>query len=204
MLYRIIPFSLILGVLATAASAEDDPHAHHRQHAKQKVESAALATVNLSNTSLVNQHGKTVGLKDDVIGKRIAVVTFAYTTCTTVCPVVSAIFSQVNKKLAGHVGKDVELVTITVDPNRDTPARLLAYSKKHGAGDGWSWLTGKKDNVIQALNTFGAYTVNFEDHPAMVLVGDAENNKWYRFYGFASPDVIADKVRELLKQRKQG
>ena len=189
-------------LVSPAVVAVDDPHAHHRQHTSDKPIQANMAKVTLPGVELLNQYGEKVSLKDNVIGKRIAVVSFAYTTCTTVCPVVSAIFSQVYKRLNGKMGKDVELVTITVDPNRDTSARLLAYSKKHGSGNGWSWLTGKKDNVIQTLTAFGAYSVNFEDHPAMILIGDAQQNRWYRYYGFLSPDEIEIKVNELLRLRK--
>lgn len=191
-----------LMLMAPAVIAADDPHAHHRHHTSVKPKQAEMAKVTLSSVALLNQYGEKVTLKDEVIGNRIAVVSFAYTTCTTVCPVVSAIFSQVYKKLNDSMGKDVELVTITVDPNRDTPARLLAYAKKHGGGKGWSWLTGDKDNVTAALTAFGAYTVNFEDHPAMILIGDAQQNRWYRYYGFSSPEDIASKVKELLQQRK--
>lgn len=203
-LSKTIGLSAVLGLILFVSStsmAADDPHAHHRNQMSDKPVQAGMAKVTLADIPLLNQHGQKVSIKDDVIGERIAIVSFAYTTCTTVCPVVSAIFSQVYNRLDGLMGKDVELVTITVDPNRDTPARLLAYSKKYEAGAGWSWLTGEKDNVTRTLALFGAYTVNFEDHPAMILVGDAKQNRWYRYYGFTSPDEIEGKVKELLRQR---
>lgn len=198
---------LTVGFLAgvvTCGHAEDDPHAHHRHQMQQQPKTASEAKVDIPNVQLLDQHDKQVDLKTDVIGEDIAVVSFAYTTCTTICPVVTAIFSQVQDRLGDKLGKQVKLVTITVDPNRDTPARLLKYSKKHGAKDGWSWLTGKKDNVIKALNAFGAYTVNFEDHPAMILIGDGKSNTWYRYYGFSAPDDIENKVNELLQRRQHA
>jgi protein SCO1/2 len=194
-------FSLLL-FLSSSVMAEKDHHAHHRNHEKAKLE-VGLAKVTLPDVMLVNQYGKAVDFKKDVVADRISVVTFAYTTCTTVCPVVSVIFSQVYKKLKTLMGTQVELITLTVDPNRDTPARLLAYSKKHRGGKGWTWLSGKKKDVITTLNAFGAYTVNFEDHPAMILVGDASQNRWYRFYGFTSPKLISEKVKDLLQQRSE-
>ena len=193
---------LVASLAPAVTYAADDPHAHHRHHMSKPVQ-ADMAKVTLPSVPLLNQYGEEVNIKDDVIGERIAVVSFAYTTCTTVCPVVTAIFSQVHEKLNGLMGKEVELVTITVDPNRDTPARLLAYSKKFNADTGWSWLTGAQDNVTTTLTAFGAYTVNFEDHPAMIMVGDAEKNRWYRYYGFSSPDEIESKVKELLRQRAE-
>lgn len=199
--FRLSALLVLLFLLPRMAIATDDPHAHHRMQMSAEPAQVGMAKVTLPDIPLLNQYGEEVNIKDDVIGGRIAVVSFAYTTCTTVCPVVSAIFSQVQDRLDGLMGEEVELVTITVDPNRDTPARLLAYSKKFDAAEGWSWLTGEKDHVTTTLTAFGAYTVNFEDHPAMIMVGDAEQNRWYRYYGFSSPDEIEGKVKELLQQR---
>ena len=196
--------AVLLASVVFFSHAEDDPHAHHRHHMQQQPKTASEAKVDIPNVQLVNQHDKQVDLKKDVIGDDIAVVSFAYTTCTTICPVVTAIFSQVQDRMGDKLGKQVKLVTITVDPNRDTPARLLKYSKKHGAKEGWSWLTGKKDNVIKALNAFGAYTVNFEDHPAMILIGDGKSNTWYRYYGFSAPADIENKVNELIQHRQHA
>ena len=99
------------------------------------------------------------------------------------------------------LGKDVTLVTITVDPTRDTPHRLLDYSKKYNADSDWIWLTGNKKDVDKALSAFGAYTPNFEDHPAMLLIGDESRSQWYRYYGFPAPQDIERKVNELLSNR---
>ena len=82
------------------------------------------------------------------VGDRIVVINFAYTTCTTVCPVSSASLAQVQGQLGDRIGRDVGLVTVTVDPLRDTLARLKAYAGSVGAGAGWTWLTGPKPQVL--------------------------------------------------------
>jgi len=151
--------------------------------------------------SMQNQFGTKVDLREDVIGNKIVVIDFVYTTCTTVCPVVSSIFSMLQKRLGGRMDKDITLITITVDPTRDTPHRLLSYSKNFNPGAGWSWLTGDKKTVDKALIALGAYTPNFEDHPAMVLIGDDSKSEWFRFYGFPAPDAIESKLMELLSNR---
>ena len=91
---------------------------------------------------------------------------------------------------------------MTVDPIRDTPQRLKAYAAKHRAGPGWTWLTGAKPAVDDVLNGLGAYSVNFEDHPAMVLVGDRRTGQWVRFFGFPSPKRIVQQVDALQAARK--
>jgi protein SCO1/2 len=128
-------------------------------------------------------------------------VDFVYTTCTTVCPVLSALFAQLQERLGSRAGGEVALVSVSVDPVRDTPARLKQYSDKFKAGSGWTWLTGQSQVVDEVLKSLGAYTPNFADHPAMVLVGDGRSGKWTRFYGFPDPDQIVAKVNELDSAR---
>ncbi|MDH3449971.1 MAG: SCO family protein [Gammaproteobacteria bacterium] len=180
--------------------AADDPHAQHKQQAAAG--GSKLASVRLpEGLVLTNQKGEQVDLRRDVIGDRVAVVNFVYTNCTTVCPVTSTIFSMLQKNLDRRLGKEVVLVTLTVDPARDTPHRLRSFAKNFAPGEAWSWLTGDNGTVESALRAFGAYAANFEDHPAMVLVGDAANSTWYRLYGFPAPEAIESKIDELLNDR---
>jgi len=189
--------------MAAAAQALEaiDPHAQHQQMAAANSQ-VNLAEINLpGELSMLNRFGEKVDLRADIIGDRIAVVNFVYTNCTTVCPVTSSIFSMLQTLLGEQVGREVALITITVDPARDNPHRMRGFAQNYKPGDGWSWLTGDKGAVDSALKAFGAYTPNFEDHPAMVLVGDESHEKWYRLYGFPAPDAIEARVRELLNNR---
>jgi protein SCO1/2 len=129
---------------------------------------------------------------------------FVYTSCTTVCPVLSAVFSQVQNRLGDELGKDVALVSLSVDPIRDTPQRLKAYAAKHKAQPGWIWLTGPKPTMDDVLNGLGAYSPNFEDHPSMVLVGDGRTGEWSRFFGFPSTDRLVEQVNALQAARQRA
>ena len=160
--------------------------------------------IDVPDAELVTQDGQAVKLASDVIGDRIVVVDFVYTTCTTVCPVLSAILRQVQERLDERLGSEVMLVSISVDPNRDTPARLKAYSGKLGAQDGWLWLTGEKTVVDMVLKDLGAYTPNFEDHPSMILVGDGQSGEWGRFLGFPGAEQIMTRIDELSAARMQA
>lgn len=186
--------------LAMPTALAHDPHAHHRQ-AEAKPVDAQSARVALADTPLVDQDGRRLRFKSDVVGERIVIVDFIYTTCTTVCPVVSAVMAQLQEKLGARLGRDVALVTVTVDPVRDTPARMKAYAAKMGSVSGWTWLTGPKPQVDEVLKVFGAYTPNFTEHPALILVGDAKSGKWLRFYGFPTPDQLMAAVSELTTAR---
>jgi protein SCO1/2 len=204
---RIATGSLLwsLLVFTSHAFADEDPHAKHRAMMKQKSEPALeSADVDLRDRPLVTQHGEEVMFVSDVIGDNIVVMDFVYTTCTTICPVLSALFNQVQTKLGDQVGDDVRLVSLSVDPIRDTPQRMKAYSAKHHAGDGWLWLTGPKPVVDEVLVGVGAYTTNFEDHPTMVLIGDGRTGEWKRLFGFPNPDRIVKVVNEMKQRRAAG
>jgi protein SCO1/2 len=158
--------------------------------------------VQLHDRTLLDQDGEPVRFATDVIGDRIVVMDFVYTTCTTVCPVLSAVFGQVQNRLGERLGKEVALVSVSVDPGRDTPQRLKAYATSHHAEPGWVWLTGDKTSVDEVLDGLGAYTPNFEDHPSMVLVGDGRSGNWSRFFGFPGPDQLLAVVDELAMARQ--
>ena len=202
-----IRYSLLLSCIAAtgfalspAAADDTDPHAQHRKMAQQESE-ARQDSIVLPDTVLITQHGEQRRLDSDIVAGRIVIIDFVYTTCTTVCPVLSAILSQVQGQLDGRVGTEILLVSISVDPVRDTPARLKAYADKMRAGDGWVWLTGEKQAVDGVLEQLGAYSPNFEDHPAVVLVGDAASGDWARFLGFPSASQIVAKVNQLSAAR---
>ena len=190
MIARLLWFSMALAIPAMVV-AHDHSHKHDA--------APAAAKVVLRDVPLLDADGKRVRLAKDVIGERIAVVNFIYTTCTTVCPVSSATFQQLQKR----IDKDVVLVTITVDPLRDTPQRLREYAKGYEAGEGWVWLTGAKPDVDAVLKGFGAYAARFEDHPAMVLVGDARGGPWTRFFGFPSVDELMARIDTIHLTRKE-
>ena len=179
-----------------------DPHAHHKAMMNKQVESAKSADVDLRDRALLDQDGKEVRFVSDVIGDKIVVMDFVYTHCTTVCPVLSAVLGEVQNRLGDQLGREVALVSVSVDPVRDTPQRLKAYAAKHKARDGWIWLTGAKPVMDDVLNGVGAYSVNFEDHPSMVLVGDGRSGQWSRFFGFPSPDRIMEQVHKLQAARE--
>lgn len=201
MAVRAVALLSVMATPAVYAADNHDHHAHHRQAATAESK-MAMARIDLPDgLSMLNQYGNSVDLREDVIGDKTVVIGFMYTSCTTICPVVSSVFSMVHERMHDQVGKGVELIMITVDPTRDTPHRLLAYSEKYKANMGWSWLTGDKKTVDKALSALGAYTPNFEDHPAMLLIGNDNKAEWYRYFGFPSPQVIEEKINELLNRR---
>ena len=185
---------------AAAHTAEE-----HAQHQKQAAQAGpakpGTVRVRFDDAALTDQNGRSLRLKSDVMGQRIVVLDFLYTTCTTVCPVLTAVLTNVQAGLDAAARSEVQFVSITVDPARDTPARLKEYADKHGATGNWAWLTGPTVRVNDVLKGFGAYSANFEDHPPLILVGDASTGEWTRFFGFADPKAVLARVQELRAAR---
>ena len=182
--------------------AGHDPHAQHAAHAPAAAPPGA-AMVSMRDLPLVDRSGRRVRLVSDVLDGRIAVINFVYTTCTTVCPVTSATFARLQTELGERLGDEVVLVSITVDPLRDTPARMKQYAAQHNAAEGWVWLTGAKADIDAVLKGMGAYTPNYQDHPVMVLVGDARRGEWKRHFGFPSVKDLRASV-DALAGRQQA
>ncbi|MEJ8837425.1 SCO family protein [Ramlibacter sp. AN1133] len=187
--------------LATAMSgARAHDHAGHLQH-EAAARAPSTVRIHLPDTALTDQDGRTARFKSQTVGDRLVLITFVYTTCTTVCPPLTALFADLQQRLGARVGRDVSMVTVTVDPLRDTPARLKAYAAQYNAGPGWSFLGGSKQAVDEVLNAFGVYTPNFADHPAVVLVGDPRSGEWTRLFGFPGADQILARLDQLQAAR---
>jgi protein SCO1/2 len=186
-------------LLPALARAHDD----HSKHAAPKPEAPKSVKVALADTPLVDQDGRKLRLKTDAMAGRIVVVDFIYTTCTTICPIFTATMASLQDKLADVSPSDVHLISMTVDPLRDTPPRLKDYAGKHQLKLGnWSFLTGSKADVDAVNKAFGTYTANIDDHPPMVMVGDTTSGQWTRFFGFPAAGDLDARVRQLLAARK--
>lgn len=170
-------------------------------HAQQ---ASSSAEVRLVDAELLNQEGVSVHFKREILSDKIIVMDFVFTSCTTVCPVLSSLFAQVQESLGERLEKEVRLVSVSLDPTRDTPARLKAYATRYKARQGWTWLTGDKQGVVQVLGGLRAYTPDYNNHAPMVLVGDLRTGKWVRLDGFPSQEQILAKVNELAAARRSS
>jgi protein SCO1/2 len=158
--------------------------------------------IRLHDLELVTQDGKRVRFKSEVIGDKLAAITFIYTSCTTVCPVYNAIFTRLQGLLGERLGREVVLVTMTLDPARDIPRRMKKEARKYAAKPGWVYLTGKKQNVDQVLRGLDAYFPAFEEHPPMAIIGDGKTGTWKRFNGFPKPEHMLAMIDELKAARE--
>ena len=102
-----------------------------------------------------------------------------------------------------RLGKDVFLVSITVDPENDTPEKLKAYAEKFHARPGWSFLTGTKENVDQALYKLGQYVQDKNSHKTIVIIGNESTGLWKKAFGLAQAEDLIKLVDEVMNDRPQ-
>jgi protein SCO1/2 len=199
-------FLILASTQTQAQEAKEDAATEGQQSTDEDADFQPFMNVNvqLCDLELVTQEGKRVKFKSDVVGDKLVAMTFIFTTCTTICPIYNAIFSQLQPLLGERLGKDVVLVTLTLDPTRDVVGRMKRTAQKFGAQPGWLYLTGEKPNVDQVLKGLGAYFPNFEEHPPLALVGDGKTGTWKRFNGFPSPEQVLAMIDELQAARGAG
>ncbi|MCC8400750.1 SCO family protein [Paraburkholderia sp. MMS20-SJTN17] len=176
-------------------SGEQDMHAHHHNMAPGTTRTTADYT--LPPVTLVRADGKSVSLVDELNDGRPVVLTFIYTSCTTICPMVSQTFEQLQEELGSERDK-VHFVSISIDPEQDTPARLRAYAERFGAGPQWQYYTGTVDASIAAQRAFNVYRGDKMNHTAVAFLRAAPGKPWLRLDGPATPGELLSAYHEVV------
>lgn len=154
-----------------------------------------------TDVALVDQHGQPVRFYSDVLQGKTVVIESFFTTCTGTCPLMNATFAKIQNAVGDRLGKDVFLVSITVDPEHDTPAKLKEYAAHMKARPGWIFLTGKKENVDQALHKLGLGVKAREEHKNLFLVGNEPKGLWKKVLGLGKADEIVSIVQGVIQNR---
>jgi protein SCO1/2 len=203
---RIGAFTLALAAIAAApalaAPADDpaDPHAHHHLDAAQFRTARSTGAYQIPDVTLVRDDGTTVALTKEMNDGRPVVLAFIYTSCTTVCPLTSQTLAQVQSKL-GAARNGVHLMSISIDPEQDTPARLRDYARTFKAGPEWQHYTGTLIASQAAQSAFGVYRGNKMDHSPALLVRATPGAPWVRIDGFATAEQVLAELPGLLASR---
>ena len=153
--------------------------------------------VTIPDVSLFDQDGKPVRFYSDLVRGKVVMVNFIFTSCTTICPPMGATFGKLQQLLGDRAGRDVHLISVSVDPATDSPPRMKEWGKKFGAGPGWTLVTGDRETVVQLLKALGAYTPNINDHTPLVLAGNDPRGEWTRAYGLATPAKLVELIDRL-------
>jgi cytochrome oxidase Cu insertion factor (SCO1/SenC/PrrC family) len=158
---------------------------------------AAAAHSYFTDIQLITQNGDKVVLYSDLLKGKVVVINSFFGTCTGSCPKMSAVLSGLQERLGDHLGKDVFILSFSVDPETDTPAKLKEYAERFRARPGWLFLTGTKENVDVALSKLGQKVSHKEDHLTLFIVGNEKTGLWKKVAPGSSSDslkVVVDSV----------
>jgi cytochrome oxidase Cu insertion factor (SCO1/SenC/PrrC family) len=156
-----------------------------------------------TDADLTTQDARKVRFYSDMLKGRTVVLNVTYTNCTEACPLITKQLLQVREELGKAFGKQVFFVTLTSDPARDTPQALKAFAQKQSADvAGWSFLTGRKDDVDVILKRLGAHSENVEEHATVLYIMDVDAKRMRRMLPNLPPKAIAEAARIIATSGK--
>jgi protein SCO1/2 len=195
----VMGFVLLLACTSafSSESAVPDKHAAHRAAMQNQRYAATTENYAIPDVELIDQLGKSVSLRTILEADQPVALNFIFTTCTTICPVMTATFAQMRREL-GEAGDQLRLVSISIDPEYDRPETLKAYAEQFRAGAGWDFLTGDSEDIVRVLKSFDSYAGSKMNHQPVTLLKRPGSSSWTRIDGLASGKDLADEVAARL------
>jgi protein SCO1/2 len=166
-----------------------DPHAHHHMAMADTSVQVSRKSYALPAVRLLDKDGHEVALDRLLATDRPVAVNFIFTTCTTICPVMTSTMLQLQRDVAGQEDHPL-FVSISIDPDYDTATVMQDYAKRFGAE--WTFLTGDHDRVMATLKNFDAWRGNKMNHEAVTLLRARGQQDWTRVVGLASARQLAE------------
>jgi protein SCO1/2 len=159
----------------------------------------STARYNLPDVSVVRQDGKKLSFLKEINDGRPVVLSFIFASCSAICPMLSHLLSKVQTKLSKD-GQKYHLVSISIDPENDTPDVLIQYGKKFSAGSNWDFYTGTAESSLAIQKAFDAYRGDKMNHSSVIFMRAKPNKPWLRLEGFGSPDALIHEYHEMTKR----
>ena len=183
---------------AMHAMSADEHAAHRAAMAKKSDFKVSKQNYDVPDVELIDDSGTRVSLRTLLAGDHPVAVNFIFTTCTTICPVMTATFAQMRKELGSEADR-IQLVSITIDPEHDTPSVLSEYARRFDATSGWDFLTGSPADVELVLRNFDAWTGTKTNHRPITLLRSQGDSQWVRLEGLGSGIALAEQARTVIQ-----
>lgn len=192
--------ALLLAALALAAGcARTAPLRAPAEPLREVVHRPGRAAIPaLPNVPVLTHRGEAVRFYDDLVRGKLVIVSFTYTRCNGSCPRTGANLVRVQELLGERAGRDVFLLSLTLDPENDTPEALARHAAALGAGPGWTFVTGTNENMERLRRALGfsdrdpRVDADRSQHAAVVKVGDDRTGRWGAVPGLIAPEQIVD------------
>ena len=179
------------GQVGAGASAVTDSH----QAAEEKARNF------FTDTEVVDQNGKKQRFYSDVLKGRVVLISFIFTNCEFACPMQAQKLKQARAMMVPAIKDEVWYVTLSVDPERDTPEAMKQFAERQGVDESrWIFLTGEKDKIEYLIRKLGQYTPDIESHTTLMLAGNTKTRHWTRVLPMVPPEGIAQQMRALVEE----
>lgn len=177
--------ALIVCIIACSLRGQDQP---------------APVALSVPDIEVVNQDGRHVRFNSQVVDGRIAIVTGFFTTCTSMCPITQEKLSQVARLLGSRLGKDVVIVSVSVDAENDTPSRMKNWGEKFHIGPGWTLLSGNRTEVDTLLKSLGLFVPLPQRHQSALMIGSTASG-WVRISSWTSSEKLVKLVDSMSSEK---
>ncbi|MFN2168513.1 MAG: SCO family protein [Anaerolineae bacterium] len=192
---------LVLGIGLVAAPALSLAEATATAPAADAAAAEDKARNYFTDLEVIDQNGKRLRFYSDVLKGRVVLINFIFTNCQDACPLVTHKLNQVRSLMAEVVRDEVWFVSISVDPERDTPEAMKAFAKKQRVDESrWLFLTGPKQNLDFIVKRLGQYTQEVEAHSTLMLAGNDKTRHWTRVMPMVPPAGVAEQLRALAEE----
>lgn len=196
----------VAAMVLFATGAQSQTHSRHGKHPpKHRTTSVSAATepsakpapLVIPDLEVVDENGKQRKFYTDLVKDKVVIVNFIFTSCKAVCPIAGANFAKLQRLFGERMGRDVHLISVTTDPETDSPEKLKAWAARFGAKPGWTLVTGKKEELTGLLGLLtGDGPIKGYHSPSLIIVNDQK--RLHRFaYGLEAPERIFEMLGEL-------
>jgi len=184
---------LVLLITGTSMVRAQEPAAPRTPEATEN-----KAQKYFTDTVLVNQNGERMRFYSDLMKDKTVIIDTFFATCQASCLPMNRNLAQIQEGLGDRLGKDVNILSISVDPGVDTPTLLKAYAKKLNAKPGWYFLTGDKESVEFILRKLGQFVDDKNDHTNIFLIGNDRTGLWKKAFGLAKSEELMKVVESVV------
>lgn len=159
-------------------------------------------TVSIPDVVVLDQDNRKLHFYSDLIKGKTVAINFIFTTCTTICPTLTANFAKVQKIMRDRGEKNFQLISISVDPETDTPEKLKHYAQMFQSKPGWTFVTGTRAEMEPIWRAFKVYTGNKLDHTSMVVIGNDAQHTWTYASGLSSANELVPVIESALSNKQ--
>ena len=188
-----IVLTVALSVIAARAQQPAEPKA------QQPAES--IAQKYFTDTVLIDQNGEQMRFYSDLLKDKVVIIDSFFATCQASCLPMNRNLEKIQEALGDRLGKDVHIISISVDPTVDTPTSLKAYATKLNARPGWYFLTGDKTNVDFVLKKLGQFVDDKNDHLNIFIIGNEKTGLWKKAFGLAKSEELMKVVDSVVSDK---